>query len=122
MGYLLEHMGHILHHRPLLEDIYRAMVPGAKIQIGGIDYEKVFPRWLADPSSVPICELIWGEQGHHEGRPELDAIEATDHHCAGYTEASLRELLSEIGFRNITRVTLHNPVVNWYELTLEAVK
>lgn len=118
-GYLLCHMGHMLHHGPLMDEIHRVLKPGGWLQIGDIDMEKVFPRWLADPTSVNLSELIWGEQGHHEGRPELDEIEATDHHCAGYTEASLRKLFADRGFGELTRVTLHDPTANWYELTLE---
>jgi ubiquinone/menaquinone biosynthesis C-methylase UbiE len=118
-GYLLIHMGHMLHHGPLLDEIHRVLKPGGVLQVGEVDMALVMPRWLADPSSVALSELIWGEQGHHEGRPELDCIQDTDHHCAGYTEATLRALLEQHGFGEIQRVKLHAPEV-WMELTLNA--
>lgn len=121
-GYMLAHIGHCLHHEPLLREVHRVLCPGGTLLIDDIDMELVMPRWLADPDNVALSELIWGEQGHHEGRPELEAIEATDHHCAGYTEASLRRLLERVGFVDIERVWIHDREANWYSLCLRSSK
>lgn len=121
-GYMLSHIGHCLHHPPLMAEIFRVLKPGGSLLIDDIDMAEAMTRWLANPRDLALTELIWGEQGHHEGRPELDEIEATDHHCAGYTEATLRLLFAEAGFVGMERVQLHDPVANWYCLAVRGWK
>lgn len=119
-GYLLLHIAP-QYHDPVMREIARVMAPGAKLQVGEVEMDEALRRWLHNPRDKSANEMIWGEQGQHDGHPELLPFEDADKHCCGFTEATLRELLVKHGFHNIHRVKIHAPEV-WYELTLECYR
>lgn len=119
-GYLLLHIAP-RYHDQVLREIHRVVMPGGKVQFGEVEMDVAVRRWLEDPTDLSVCELIWGEQGYHEGNDAMLEFEWADKHCHGFTEVSLRQLLTNHGFRDIQRVKIHAPEV-WYELTLECTK
>lgn len=118
-GYLLLHLAPI-HHDRVLEEIYRVMMSGAKLQVGEVDMEKALRRWIADPRDASAIAMIWGEQGEHED-PRFREFAEFDKHCCGFTYPTLQELLLKHRFLNIHQVQIHAPEV-WYELTVECLK
>lgn len=119
-GYLLLHLAP-QYHDQVLREINRVIKPGGKVQFGELEMDVVLRRWLENPGDWGIGELVWGEQGAHEGHEELLKFEWADKHCCGFTEATLRLLLENHGFVGIHRVKIHADVV-WYELTVECTK
>jgi ubiquinone/menaquinone biosynthesis C-methylase UbiE len=118
-GYLLLHVASH-HHDRLLDDIYRVMKPGARLEFGEVDMRLAFERWLSDPDDVSANEMIWGECGNREN-PEYAKFEEFDTHRAGYDFQKLERKLTEHGFRNVRRFKQHAPEV-WYEMSVECVK
>lgn len=115
-GYLLMHLSP-QYHRPVLAEIRRVLSPLGSLTVGEVDMSVVMERWLGSPDDERLCELIWGEQGSFHG----DELAEFDKHRHGFTEASLRNLLSECGFGSFVRISIHHPDVFW-ELTLTCRK
>jgi ubiquinone/menaquinone biosynthesis C-methylase UbiE len=115
-GYLFLHV-EPTRHAGLLAEIRRVMKPGAVLVVGEVDMAILLPRWLANPSDGYLSGLVWGEQGSEHGA----ALATWDKHNQGFTEESLRAFLSRGGFKSITRVNVHGPLV-WYELSLATHK
>ena len=118
-GYLLLHLAP-RHHGRVLDDIYRVMKPGAKLQVGEVDMALAMARWLDNPDDRSANEMVWGEQGVHEDSRYLE-FEGFDKHCCGFTEKKLRRLLERHQFRFVGRKKIHAPEV-WYELTMECYR
>lgn len=119
-GYLLLHVA-AHHHDRLLADIYRVMMPGARLELGEVDMRLAFERWLADPYDRSANEMIWGECGNRDGRPEMAQFEEFDTHRSGYDFAKLRDKLETHGFTAVTRFKQHAASV-WYEMSVECRK
>lgn len=115
-GYLFLHV-EPSRHDGLLADIRRVLKPGGSLVVGEVDMAKLLPRWLESPSDKYLSGLVWGEQGDVHG----SELAAWDTHNQGFTEASLRAFLSRGGFREATRIQVHDAAV-WYELTLATRK
>ena len=115
-GYLFLHVPP-RHHQRLIADIYRVLRSGGVLVVGEVDMAKVMPRWLDDPGSKNLSELIWGEGGDVHGAE----FEDFDRHVWGWTESKLRRFLEQAGFRSISRTSIHAAGV-WYELTLVGVR
>ncbi len=115
-GYLLLHTSTNWHTR-MMADIWRVMKPCARLVIGEVDMAILLPRWMADPSNKYLIGLIWGEGGTEHG----EDMASWDNHACGFTEASLRALLSSAGFDGARRIKVHGDAV-WYELSLEVTK
>lgn len=113
-GYLFLHVPYE-HHEPLAAEMFRVLKRGGKLELGEVDMPVAMRRWLDDPYDQSARDMLWGEQGNVHGAE----FAQYDKHCAGHSEATLRELLGM--FANIERVKIHAPEV-WYELTLRAVK
>ena len=114
-GYLFLHLAPH-HHARVLADIRRVLKPGALLQVGEVEMDKVVQRWIAEPTDKRCAELIWGEQGDVHGSDLADF----DKHCHGFTEGTLRDFLTRGGFGPVERVSIHPGV--WYELTLNTRK
>lgn len=115
-GYLFLHLAPH-HHARVLADVRRVLKPGADLQVGEVEMDKVMQRWIADPTDKRLAELVWGEQGDVHGSD----LAEFDKHCHGYSEATLRAFLEHGGFSVLSRDRIHSPDV-WYELTLSARK
>lgn len=115
-GYLLLHLAPH-HHRRVLADVRRVLARDGFLTVGEVDMEIVMPRYLADPRNPSYSDLIWGEQGNVHG----EALADFDKHCQGFTESSLRALLSESGFGSFERIQMHCADV-YYELSLRCRK
>jgi len=116
MGYTLMHLAPC-HHARLLDDVHRVLSPEGVLVVGEVDMAIVMGRWLSDPTDPSLCELIWGEQGSVHG---VNMAE-WDKHCHGFTEESLRKLLSDSRFTGMERIQVHVAEV-FYELTLQCRK
>ncbi len=110
-GYLLLHLAPRFH-APVLAEIKRVAAPGSRIVFGEVEMAVVMRRWLDDPTDERCAELIWGEQGNADSSQGFDEF---DKHCHGYTEASLRHVLSVAGFVGFERIWMHSV---FYELSL----
>jgi len=115
-GYLLLHVPY-KHHEPLVREMHRVLVPGGRLELGEVDMPLAMRRWLMNPQDVSAREILWGEQGNLHG----EEFAQYDKHCAGHSEATLRELLMKAGFRRLRRWKQHAPEV-WFELSLEGFK
>jgi predicted SAM-dependent methyltransferase len=116
-GYLFLHLLR-RYHAPVLAEIRRVLRPGGVLRVGEVDMEDVFRRYLAEHGIDPrLDQLIWGEQGEIHGA----ALTEFDTHVQGFTETTLRQFLTDGGFKDIRRIQIHVAEV-WYELTLEARK
>lgn len=115
-GYTFLHIP-VRHHPRLIADIYRVLAPGGYLVVGEVDMDIVMRRWLADPQSKHLSELIWGEGGDLHG----EKFEEYDRHVWGWTESKLRSFMAAAGFVNIERRRIHHSDV-FYELTLAGVK
>lgn len=115
-GYLFLHIPRV-HHHPVRDEVYRVLKKDGVLVVGEVDMEKVMERWLRDPWSGQLNDLIWGEQGqfHGQGFTEYDT------HVQGFTEGTLRSFLKAGKFRLVDRISIHHPDV-WYELTLRCEK
>jgi hypothetical protein len=123
-GYLLLHLPPRFHRRVLAE-VHRVLKPSVgRLVVGEVDMEIVMRRFVAEPCDARLAELIWGEQGDQRQRsqPSFDEnLVEFDKHCHGFTEGSLRSVLSEAGFAVCQRIRVHAPDV-FYELTLECTR
>ena len=115
-GYTISHIAPGFH-KTLLAEIYRALSPLGFVVFSEVDMPLVMAKWMADPRDARVADLIWGEQGNQHG---LHLAEY-DKHCQGFTEETLGELLTEVGFRKIRRVHIHSAAV-WWELSLACEK
>jgi len=115
-GFLLLHLAP-KYHAPLLDDIRRVMIPGARFRIVEVDMPEVMKRYIENPFDTMLSELIWGEQGTMHG----DLYEQYDKHCQGFTPATLQTLLAAHGFHGFSFGRNSNPGVFW-EFTLTCVK
>lgn len=113
-GYLLMHVAPC-YHTQILNDIHRVLAPTGKLMVGEVDMNIVMQMFLNNSLDQRCHELIWGEQGTIHGQD----LAAFDKHCHGFTESSLRHVLTVHNFTNIQRVSIHHPGV-FYELTLLA--
>jgi predicted SAM-dependent methyltransferase len=116
LGHLLQHIAQP-HHADCLAECWRVLTAPGILVATEVDMDIVMPRFLQNPMDIPARELIWGEQGviHGEGLVEADT------HRHGFTEDSLREVLTDAGFTPGKRVRLHHRDV-FYELSLSAAK
>jgi ubiquinone/menaquinone biosynthesis C-methylase UbiE len=117
-GYLLLHVAP-RHHDRLLNDIYRIMKPGGRLEIGEVDMRLALERWLTDPDDPSANDMIWGEQGNQ--RENWAHLEEYDKHRCGYDEAKLRRKLEQHGFGGFRRYKQHSEAV-WYEMSVEVHK
>lgn len=115
-GYLLLHLAP-KYHSAVLSDIHRVLSPGGVFTVGEVDMEVVMRMYLENPFDNRCSELIWGEQGSLHG----DDLAEFDKHCQGFTESSLRKILSDSGFTDFQRIRIHCAEV-FYELTLNCKK
>lgn len=115
-GYLFLHLAP-QHHKRVLAEIRRVLMPGGRLVVGEVDMEILLPRWLEHPADPYLSGLVWGEQGDVHG----SALAEFDKHCQGFTELSLRHFLHSGGFPDARRIRVHGPAV-FYELTLETYK
>lgn len=114
MGDFLEHLMR-LDALYVLGECYRVMKPGAKITICVPDMTAAMKKYLeTDGKELGHCNLIWGQQDEINRKNCLG-----DTHKFGYTQTTLTQFLSSIGFREINRINLHKI---WFELTIEGVK
>jgi ubiquinone/menaquinone biosynthesis C-methylase UbiE len=119
-GYLFLHLAP-RHHDSVLKEIYRVLSPTGRLVVGEVDMEKVMQRFLENPADPRCHELIWGEQGDLPGDQQQFELAEFDKHCHGFTQDTLIDFLTAVGFRFIQRIYIHNPEV-WYELTLSCRK
>lgn len=115
-GYLLLHLAP-KYHSAVLADIRRVLSPAGVLMVGEVDMEVVMRMFLENPLDTRCSELIWGEQGSIHG----DDLADFDKHCQGFTEASLKKVLTDAGFTGFQRVRFHCADV-FYELTLTCRK
>lgn len=114
-GYLLLHL-QLRYHPFVLSEILRVLKPSAAAIFREIDYAKLAPAWLADPSNPYLIGLMWGEQGTEHGEEFADA----DKHCTGFTLESLAKTLMGAGFRAWRPMTDNSDV--FYDLAIEVAK
>jgi predicted SAM-dependent methyltransferase len=114
-------MGDFFEHLLRLKDIFvikecfRVLKSGGKIQISVPDMAIIMPKWLeSDGENTDYSELIWGDQ---DGMYQRNSIPSSHFH--GYTENSIKKLLTNTGFKDIKRIGIHK---HWCELAVEAYK
>lgn len=114
MGDVLEHV-YKFKTRDLLRDCFRVMVPGGEILISVPDMSIAMNRWLGSDCQDESCaDLIFGQQ---DARDRKNC--GPDSHHFGFSFGSLAKLLTETGFTDLRRLSLHG---NWFELTISARK
>lgn len=104
---------HFLQHLPyerakhFLKDCFRVLKLGGSLFLMVGDLEWVFKQILAKGMEHGLAECIWGEQEHKY-----------DYHKWGYTFATLKKELEEVGFVNVQHRGHYNP----WEFMVEAFK
>ena len=110
---------HILRARTsfLLGECYRVLKPHGRIRISVPDMELAMKKWLESEDSVEqydVSNLIWGDQDEINSKNIYPSC-----HLHGYTEKSLKELMTSVGFIDIKRVSVNKM---WFELAMEGYK
>ena len=114
MGDFLEHIQYAKTNF-VLKESYRVLKSGGVIRISVPDMEKVMPLWLRQKGmDLGLTMLIWGQQGTVIGSNFIH-----DSHFNGFTEASLKKVLEDVGFRDVKRTSINR---TWFELAMEAWK
>ena len=98
----------------VIGECFRVLQPGGRILISVPDMTVAMEGWLESDGDIKYSSLIWGDQDEMYQRNSIPSS-----HFNGYTETSLRKLLTSTGFRDIKRVGIHK---NWFELAVEAFK
>lgn len=115
-GYLLTHVSY-RHHAPLVREMHRVLKPGGKLVVDEVDMATACRRWLSNPRDLDAIHILHGEVGTTHG----EQFEEYDAHRSALTTSTLYDLLTKAGFRGVTRVQTHAPVV-WYALTVTCTK
>jgi predicted SAM-dependent methyltransferase len=132
MGDFFEHLLR-LKAKFVMTECFRVLKPRGRLRMSVPDMAVVMPLWLASDSQYEcdiedgiiyplfnhiinqeLYDLIWGGQDESYQRNSI-----SDSHFSGYTEKSLKKMMSKVGFSSINRISIHR---TWYELAIEAYK
>lgn len=132
MGDVLEH---IMKDKTsfVIKECYRVLKPNGKLRISVPDMAIAMPLWLAHNTQVDcppifingkplfdkrfeeeLYDCIWGGQDRSN---QVNSL--YDSHFNGFTEKSLKKVITSVGFRIVNRISIHG---TWYELAVEAYK
>jgi hypothetical protein len=113
MGDFFEHLLR-LKAAFVIKECHRVLQRGGRVRISVPDMTVAMKGWLESDGDIKYSSLIWGDQDETFQRNSIPSA-----HFNGYTETSLRKLLTSVGFRDIRRIGIHK---NWFELAVEAFK
>jgi predicted SAM-dependent methyltransferase len=100
----------------VMQECHRVLQPNGRLRLSVPDMAKAMPLWLASEGEAQYqySRLIWGEQDEMHQQNSIP-----DSHFYGYTEKSLKKLISSVGFNKVDRISIHNV---WFELAIDAHK
>lgn len=132
MGDFFEHLLRI-KSKFVMQECFRVLQPGGRLQMSVPDMTIAMPLWLAyntqldlppafmngkplfdERFSEELYDCIWGGQDRSN---QVNSI--PDSHFNGFTEKSLKKLITNVGFSTVNRISIHG---TWYELAIEAFK